>query len=560
MVLIGQPELKEMLKRPGLRQLDQRITARYHLTPLGLQEAGAYIRHRLQVAGTTDAIFNDAAIRTIYRLSGGVPRLINTLCDRCLLGAYAENKRTVDARLVHSAATEVLGLRPRRRGGLIVASGCFAAVAAAGFVLIDPLDQNLLQYIPLPVPIELVTETSGERSAGHESSSSEASSAAAEDTGIVPATVAQISPTRSQADPPDRQTNLAVYATDLSPTPEPAVGLAPATVPPPGPPPRFEAHAPTSEAPAILSGMFEGEPIAVLDNAAATVPPTAPPTAPLTVAADLGATVNGGRIGNGGGLAPHTPEPEASDRVQLVWGGPGLVGDPANEAPTNPLAEPMIVALPTIPPPPRPPESAQDLFALAEPFGDIESAASSLFQVWDFTFATLKGVTPCGKARYAKLRCLQSQATWHELRIANRPVVITLSDGEDRRIYATVVGLDGDEADIIVDGYSLQSSVGGLSRYWNGDFLLLWRPPLPFAREIKFGRRGDDVAWLRAKLAELGLPTDAAIDEKDFGTPLRDALRTFQRRQGLNVDGIVGPRTLIQINIAMGVPNAPALH
>ncbi|NQX87609.1 MAG: AAA family ATPase [Halioglobus sp.] len=110
-ILIGQPELAEMLARPELRQLNQRITARYNLEPLNLEETGAYIRHRLQVAGMSPerVIFGSALVRGIHKATRGIPRLINVLCDRLLLGAYGRNKSRVDQSMLKQAASEVLG-------------------------------------------------------------------------------------------------------------------------------------------------------------------------------------------------------------------------------------------------------------------------------------------------------------------------------------------------------------------------------------------------------------------------------------------------------------------
>ncbi len=110
--LIGQPELKTLLARNELRQVAQRITARYHLIPLILAETQNYIQHRLQVAGVKRRLFNESAVRLIQRLSGGVPRLINILCDRALLGAYARDKRRVDRCILKGAAVEVMGELP----------------------------------------------------------------------------------------------------------------------------------------------------------------------------------------------------------------------------------------------------------------------------------------------------------------------------------------------------------------------------------------------------------------------------------------------------------------
>ena len=100
-ILTGQPELASILARPELRQLNQRITARFDLTPLDEQETRNYVRHRLQVAGLNDdrEIFSGAALRQIFRLSGGVPRVINLLCDRAMMGAYGRDQAMVSPNL-----------------------------------------------------------------------------------------------------------------------------------------------------------------------------------------------------------------------------------------------------------------------------------------------------------------------------------------------------------------------------------------------------------------------------------------------------------------------------
>ena len=110
-ILIGQPELAQLLKRPELRQLSQRITARYNLEPLNLEETRAYIRHRLSVAGLVGnrEIFPDAVVRELFKRTRGIPRLINVLCDRILLGAYGQNKLRADRKMLQVAAQEVMG-------------------------------------------------------------------------------------------------------------------------------------------------------------------------------------------------------------------------------------------------------------------------------------------------------------------------------------------------------------------------------------------------------------------------------------------------------------------
>src|SRR5688572_3504569 len=109
-VLMGQSELQEMLSRRELRQLAQRVTARYHLSPLSRQETEDYIRHRLVVAGGEGKVsFTAKALAAVHQKSGGIPRLVNLICDRALLGGYVAGTRVIDAPLVRQAARETSG-------------------------------------------------------------------------------------------------------------------------------------------------------------------------------------------------------------------------------------------------------------------------------------------------------------------------------------------------------------------------------------------------------------------------------------------------------------------
>ena len=108
-ILIGQPELQQLLKRRDLRQLAQRITARYHLLPLNKQEVVKYVKHRLSVAECHRPIFNQGAIKAIHQLSQGIPRLINLLCHRALMNAYNTNDAVVNKKCVLKASSEALG-------------------------------------------------------------------------------------------------------------------------------------------------------------------------------------------------------------------------------------------------------------------------------------------------------------------------------------------------------------------------------------------------------------------------------------------------------------------
>ncbi|HDH34976.1 MAG TPA: peptidoglycan-binding protein, partial [Nitrospirae bacterium] len=108
-VLLGQPELKTKLEQPELRQLSQRIIARYHLDSLSKKDVGAYVTHRLSVAGLQKQLFPDSTITKLYQLSGGIPRIINVLCDRALLGTFTQGKNRVSRSTLSKAAREVFG-------------------------------------------------------------------------------------------------------------------------------------------------------------------------------------------------------------------------------------------------------------------------------------------------------------------------------------------------------------------------------------------------------------------------------------------------------------------
>ena len=142
-ILIGQPELRDLLAQPGLEQLAQRVMARYHLGPLSREESAQYVAHRLAVAGPDGraggvALFDPAALAALHRLAAGVPRRINLLADRALLGAYAQGRRRVDKRTLVRAADEVFGdtRRTQAGGGPAWPAAAWWAVALLGLCLV----------------------------------------------------------------------------------------------------------------------------------------------------------------------------------------------------------------------------------------------------------------------------------------------------------------------------------------------------------------------------------------------------------------------------------------
>ena len=166
-ILIGQPELVELMSRSDLRQVAQRVAARYHLAPLTEGGTGAYVAHRLSMAGQPTMIFDHAALRAVHRAAGGVPRLINVVCDRALLGAYATHSERVTGRIVRRAAREIAGEIPggrerRRRRAVVVAAAAVFILATALVLVARPprtLRTRILPDAPPTAPVAAAVVT-----------------------------------------------------------------------------------------------------------------------------------------------------------------------------------------------------------------------------------------------------------------------------------------------------------------------------------------------------------------------------------------------------------------
>ncbi|WP_278350649.1 ExeA family protein [Marinobacter nauticus] len=162
-VLLGQPELQEILALPELRQLNQRVTARYHLDAIDRQELPAYLQYRLNVAGMRGDIFTPGAVRRLYRESQGVPRLINLISDRALLGAYAEGDHLISVTHIRKAAKEVNGgLAMAPAGGTFRSRGSHVWLVVASVILAIIGTLWLLEFPGSPTPA--LAEPKAERS------------------------------------------------------------------------------------------------------------------------------------------------------------------------------------------------------------------------------------------------------------------------------------------------------------------------------------------------------------------------------------------------------------
>ena len=383
-ILIGQPELRELLQRIELRQLAQRITGRYHLAPLMRAETGGYVRHRLGVAGATSKLFTPRALAEVHRLSRGIPRVINVICDRALLGAYTQEEHRVTAKLVRQAASEVYGRPIMPLWARWVATGSIAAgVALLLFGGWQFLDRN-------------GTSTNPE------------------------ATPAQVASTPAAA------------------TPAPAV------------------NAPT-----------------------ATAAPAPPAVAQL--------------------LRAH-----------------------ANET-------------------------------------DPDTAFTRLFSLWGANYRANDSAV-CAQAAQQGLECIAQRGSWGQLRALNRPAILMLTDDTGFGHQVVLSELDEERAAVEIGGHRQPVGVADVSKYWYGDFLVLWRPQVPGARRLSAGMRGDEVRWLRHSLERVRgvAPTEGTADV--FDDQLERLVEDFQREHRLNVDGIAGVQTQIALDTALRDPRTPFLQ
>jgi general secretion pathway protein A len=373
-ILIGQPELRELLDRNELRQLAQRITGRYHLCPLTLEETVAYVRHRLRVAGATSDIFTPAALREVHRRSGGVPRLINVLCDRALLGAYTQDRHQVGPSFVRRGAMEVFGRQlwpwwlPWSVGlatATVVACGALAAWRYGPWT-----------HAVLPVQAHL-----------------------------------QVSPAAAPALRPD------------------------------------------------------------------------PPAVPPSLAALL---------------ASHAAD-------------------------TTP-----------------------------------DAAFGQLFNIWGAHY-TAGTADPCTQAAAQGLECYVQKGSIAQLRLYNRPAILMLTDDADAAHQVVLTALDDEHANLAIGTQSQHVSIGDLSRYWFGDFILLWRPATRDPKPLSPGMHGLEIRQLRQELTRLSGKATPNSSSDVYDGELSQLVRDFQRAHRLNVDGVAGVQTLVVLNSALAKPDSPQL-
>jgi len=348
----------------------------------------------MRIAGATAEVFTPSALREAHRLSGGIPRVINVICDRALLGAFTKEDHRAGASLVRLAASEVYG-RPVPAPWLKWATG--AAIAAA---------------------VALVA------------------------VGIGSFVSQRATPTAAEA----------------------------------------------------------------VDTAA----PGTSTSAPQTAATDATPATSTATDVDSGAAAPPASVP--LDQLLVQHG---------NDTST-------------------------------------EAALGKLFALWGTVYEPTRG-RGCEQAARQGLECLFQKGSWAQLRTLNRPAILTLTDEMGRMHQVVLSGLTDETATLDLGGQSHEVPIVALSRYWFGDFLLLWRPPLAVAKALAPGMRGEDVRWLRESVrAAQGLATAPPVSDV-YDEDLVRLVQDFQRQHRLAVDGVAGVQTQIVLDTTLNATGSPTI-
>jgi general secretion pathway protein A len=240
---------------------------------------------------------------------------------------------------------------------------------------------------------------------------------------------------------------------------------------------------------------------------------------------------------------------------------PAAVATQASAPAAAPSAEaaapPPVQAAAATVPAPAPEVSLDELLARHANDTTTEAALAKLFSLWGVTYDAAKG-RGCDQAARQDLECLFQKGSWAQLRTLNRPAILTLTDDVGRTHQVVLSSLSDESATFEFGGESRQVPIASASRYWFGDFLLLWRPPMAVAKALSPGMRGADVRWLRESLRTAqGLPAAPGSDAYD--DDLTRLVQDFQRQHRLTVDGVAGVQTQIVLDTVIGATGSPTI-
>lgn len=192
-----------------------------------------------------------------------------------------------------------------------------------------------------------------------------------------------------------------------------------------------------------------------------------------------------------------------------------------------------------------------------EAFG-TDDALGSLFTLWDLRYQPGQD-TGCNQAREQGLDCLFQRGSWRSLVTLNLPAVLSLNDDHGRSYQVVLASIGDQYAELLLNDQLTKVSLLDLSSFWDGEFLLIWRPLSIGAPDIVPGYRGAEITALREALARIDGQDNSASDPQFFDTNLAQRVRDFQQQHRLEPDAIVGARTQIVLNLVSGASSGPRL-
>jgi general secretion pathway protein A len=188
-----------------------------------------------------------------------------------------------------------------------------------------------------------------------------------------------------------------------------------------------------------------------------------------------------------------------------------------------------------------------------------DAAFGQLFSIWGAHY-TSGTADPCTQAAAQGLECYVQKGSLAQLRLYNRPAILMLTDDTDAAHQVVLTGLDEEHAHVDIGSDRQQVSIGDLSRYWFGDFILLWRPGIHDPRALSPGMHGPEIRQLRQELTSLTTGKTAPINASEvYDGELAQLVRDFQRAHRLTADGVAGLQTLVVLNSALAKPDSPQL-
>jgi len=190
---------------------------------------------------------------------------------------------------------------------------------------------------------------------------------------------------------------------------------------------------------------------------------------------------------------------------------------------------------------------------------DVDHAFGTLSGLWKASYVADKTDT-CSQASKQGLECLVERGSFGQLRLYNRPAILVLSDERGGSYQVVLSRLDDERARILLAGEAHEVAIADLSRYWLGDFVILWQPGTQGVKDLSLGMRDVDVPWLRNSLQRLrGVAPSSASASTLFDADLSRMVMDFQREHRLTIDGIAGVQTQVILSGAVAKPDSPML-